>query len=170
MCLRPIGILHYAYVDPLPEGLSYPYPDFLQIVYAGSEDGYNPECKEVDGYELGSEFVSVADARSRPLNAGQQVFLDSALRSSQSVVEKVVAYITKAKQLLVFRHVDSDAGIQVPAGTLKAGESPGVGVMREAREETGLDSLVVGRFLGTRDYDMSPCGIAEIHRRYYYQL
>ena len=86
------------------------------------------------------------------------------------VVEKVVAYVTKDEHLLVFRHVNSDAGIQVPAGTLEPGESPDDGVLREAQEETGLDSLVVRRFLGTRDYDMSSYGIAELHRRYYYHL
>ena len=31
---RPIGVLHYTHIDPMPEGWSYPYPDFLQIVYA----------------------------------------------------------------------------------------------------------------------------------------
>ena len=86
------------------------------------------------------------------------------------VVEKVVAYVTRDKHLLVFRHVHSDAGIQVPAGTLEPGESPDDGVLREAREETGLDCLEVRRFLGTRDYDMSHYGLAELHRRYYYHL
>ena len=69
------------------------------------------------------------------------------------IIEKVVAYITRDDYLLVFRHVDSDAGIQVPAGTL-----------------TGLDNLIIRRFLGTRSYDMSPYGTAEIHRRHYYHL
>ena len=86
------------------------------------------------------------------------------------IVEKVVAYITRGDHLLVFRHVDSDAGIQVPAGTLEPGESPDAGVIREAREETGLDSLAIRRFLGSRNYDMSPYGTAEIHRRHYYHL
>ena len=78
---RPIGILHYTHINPMPEGWSYPYTDFLQIVYAGSAGEYHPELKEVDGYEIGSEFVSVADAQRLPLDAGQQVFLDTALRS-----------------------------------------------------------------------------------------
>ena len=71
------------------------------------------------------------------------------------VVEKVVAYIAKEEHLLVFRHVDTDAGIQVPAGTLKPGESPDDGVVREAQEETRLDNLAIRRFLGSHDYDMS---------------
>ena len=86
------------------------------------------------------------------------------------VIEKVVAYITKDEHLLVFRHVDTDAGIQVPAGTLEPGEPPDDGVVREAQEETGLDGLVVRRFLGSRDYDMSSYGQDELHRRYYYDL
>ena len=81
---RPIGILHYTHTDAAPEGYRYPYPDFLQIVYAGSAGEYRPELKEVDGYEIGSEFVLVADAQRLPLDAGQQMILDAA----RSIVEK----------------------------------------------------------------------------------
>lgn len=90
--------------------------------------------------------------------------------SGLTVVEKVVAYVTKGGRLLVFRHVDGGAGVQVPAGTLEAGESPAEGVMREAREETGLESMEFRGFLGTRDYNMSRFGIAETHRRHYFHL
>ncbi|MCY3801060.1 MAG: NUDIX domain-containing protein [Chloroflexi bacterium] len=86
------------------------------------------------------------------------------------VIEKVVAYVTRGTHLLVFRHVDFHAGVQVPAGTLEPGESPHDGVLREAEEEMGLDGLEVRRFLGVRDYDMSPYGLAEVHRRYYFHL
>ena len=70
----------------------------------------------------------------------------------------------------MFRHVDVDAGVQVPAGTVESGESPEDGALREAREETGLAGLTVRRSLGSRDYDMSPYGIAQLHRRHYYHL
>ena len=80
---RPIGVLHFTHIDPMPEGWRYPFPDFLQIVYAGSAGAYHPELKQGNGYELGSEFVPVAEARKLPLDAGQQVFIDTALRSSQ---------------------------------------------------------------------------------------
>ncbi len=72
------------------------------------------------------------------------------------IVEKVLAYITKGTSLLVFRHVHSDAGIQVPAGTLELDESTEDGVLREAKEETGLKNLEIRRFLGTRDYICRP--------------
>lgn len=86
------------------------------------------------------------------------------------VVKKVVAYITRERHLLVFRHVDSEAGIQVPAGTVEPGESLEHAVMREAREETGLAGLELRRFLGSRDVDISPYGRAELHRRSFYHL
>lgn len=91
-------------------------------------------------------------------------------RTGLPLVQKVVAYVTKGERLLVFRHVDVDAGIQAPAGTLEAGESPAAGVLREAREETGIDSLAIRRFLGSRDYNMKEYGINEIHRRYFFHL
>lgn len=78
-CFRPIGILHYRHVDPVPEGWAFPHPDFLQIVYAGRPGTYHPELKQEDEFVLGSEFATVADARRLSLNAGQQAFLEAAL-------------------------------------------------------------------------------------------
>ena len=84
---------------------------------------------------------------------------------------KAFAYITHRSRLLVFAHPDSPAaGIQVPAGTLRSGELPELGVMREAREETGLRDLILGEFLGTQDLDLSPFGRAEIHERYFFHV
>ena len=52
-----------------------------------------------------------------------------------SQVKKVYAYITRADRLLVFRHVDfPEAGVQVPGGTMDAGETPEGAVLREAAE------------------------------------
>ena len=77
---HPIGILHFTHVDPMLEGRSYPYPDFLQIVYAAGAGAYHPELKERDGYELDSKLVPVAEVQDLPLNSGQQVFLNAALK------------------------------------------------------------------------------------------
>lgn len=87
------------------------------------------------------------------------------------IIEKAVIYITRADRLLVFRHIDfPEAGIQVPAGTLKPGEDPLAGALREAQEETGLVDLRLKSFLGTRDVDVSPFGRPEIHRRHFYHF
>lgn len=63
--------------------------------------------------------------------------------------ERAVAYLTDpAGRLLVFDHLDVDAGTQVPGGGIHAGETPEVAVLRELAEESGLDSAVVVRKLG----------------------
>ena len=86
-------------------------------------------------------------------------------------VEKVVAYITHTDKLLVFRHTQHpEAGIQVPAGTIEEGELPVSAVMREAREETGLEHLEVRSFLGKRRYHFEWFDRSEMHIRYFYHL
>jgi len=86
-------------------------------------------------------------------------------------VEKAFAYITHGKRLLVFRHVRSpEAGIQVPAGTIEPDESPEAAALREASEETGLHQLSIEAKLGTCDFDMSPFGREELHRRHFFHL
>lgn len=85
--------------------------------------------------------------------------------------EKVYAYITSADRLLVFKHRDyPEAGIQVPGGTLEAGEDPEQGVLREAREETGLAGLVLEGLLGVDEFDQAPYGVDEVQKRYFYHL
>ena len=84
-------------------------------------------------------------------------------------VDKVVIYITRGDQLLVFTHPDfPEAGIQVPAGTVEPGEEPVDAARREATEETGLDGLTDWRFLGEREHDMADVGRDEIQRRFFF--
>ncbi len=67
-----------------------------------------------------------------------------------NVVEKVTAFITRQSKdghdLLLFEH--PNAGIQIPAGTVKDTETPEQAVVREAAEETGLAALPIRRYLG----------------------
>ena len=88
---------------------------------------------------------------------------------------KAFAYITHrdvhGDRLLVFSHPHApEAGIQVPAGTIGAGEPPETAVMREACEETGLAGLVLVGFLGEQLRDMSDFGREEVHHRLFYHL
>jgi len=84
---------------------------------------------------------------------------------------KVFAYITHGPRLLVFRHPEApEAGIQVPAGTVRAGEDLAAAVLREAAEETGRADLVLVRFLGDQVRDMRDWGRDEIHHRHFYHL
>src|SRR5690606_12592633 len=53
-------------------------------------------------------------------------------------VDKAIAYIPRGDRFVVFEEPDSPlVGIQVPGGTVEAGESLEAAVLREAYEETG---------------------------------
>ncbi|MEV0027900.1 NUDIX domain-containing protein [Nocardia sp. NPDC050793] len=88
------------------------------------------------------------------------------------VKEKVLVYVVRDGKLLVFRHTDyslEEVGIQVPAGSIRAGETPEDAALREAREETGmLDFKIVGK-LGEAEYDISPYRF-EIQHRHFFEL
>jgi 8-oxo-dGTP diphosphatase len=57
---------------------------------------------------------------------------------------RVVAYVTRGNELLVFEHRDDPAaGLQVPAGRIDEGESLHDGLARELDEEAGVEARVV---------------------------
>ena len=71
------------------------------------------------------------------------------------LIEKVTTFITRTTaqgvELLLFEH--PFAGIQIPAGTVEAGEMPEQAAQREAREESGLTALMLREYLGyTEDH------------------
>ncbi|MDA1358052.1 NUDIX domain-containing protein [Glycomyces luteolus] len=54
-------------------------------------------------------------------------------------------------EVLVMLHRDQpEAGVQVPGGGARPGETPGETAMREAVEETGVRGLVFGEVLGSK--------------------
>jgi 8-oxo-dGTP pyrophosphatase MutT (NUDIX family) len=90
----------------------------------------------------------------------------------KAIKEKVLCYIVRDGNLLVFRHTDytnEEVGIQVPGGSIRAGETPEAAALREACEETGLLGLRVVRKLGETEYDISPYRF-EIQVRHVFQL
>jgi len=87
-------------------------------------------------------------------------------------MQKVLCYIVRDGRLLVFKHLDEpweESGLQVPAGSIKPGETPEVAAMREAGEETGLSALRLVRKVGESQYDMAPYR-SEIHHRHVFNL
>ncbi len=66
------------------------------------------------------------------------------------IIEKVTAFVTRRTEqgydLLLFEH--PHAGVQIPAGTVEAGEAPEAAALREVVEETGLEGLAVHGYLG----------------------
>jgi ADP-ribose pyrophosphatase YjhB (NUDIX family) len=84
---------------------------------------------------------------------------------------KVLAYITHGNRLLVFRQVDfPEAGIQVPGGTVEAGETCEAAVRREVREETGLSDLARPRLIGKRERREGESGEGPVLRLRFYHL
>jgi ADP-ribose pyrophosphatase YjhB (NUDIX family) len=68
---------------------------------------------------------------------------------------KVLAYITRGRELLIFRHRDlPEAGWQVPAGTVNTDESREAALWREIYEESGLgpEQLRLRRWLGVIEH------------------
>ncbi|WP_429428921.1 NUDIX hydrolase [Nocardia sp. GAS34] len=86
--------------------------------------------------------------------------------------EKVLVYVVRDGKLLVFRHTEyswEEVGIQVPAGSIRPGETPENAALREAREETGLSEFTIVRKLGEAEYDISPYRF-EIQHRHFFEL
>lgn len=86
-------------------------------------------------------------------------------------VHKAVCYVLHDDHLLVFTHRDQPmtvTGVQVPAGTIKAGEPPEQAAVRELFEETGRHGHVVRR-VGVQRYDVRPMR-DEVAVRHYYRM
>jgi 8-oxo-dGTP pyrophosphatase MutT (NUDIX family) len=86
------------------------------------------------------------------------------------IVHKVTAFITRdqgtRREILVFQH--PTAGIQLPAGTVERGEDIKRAVIREAQEETGIETFALHALLGgiTNELGNGECIITQtIHVR-----
>lgn len=92
---------------------------------------------------------------------------------------KAFAYITsgttsgttRGMRLLLLAHPNQpEAGLQVPAGTMEPGETPEQAVLREAREETDLEHLILVELIGRQTYDARTWGRDELHDRWFFHL
>jgi len=80
---------------------------------------------------------------------------------------RVVAYVTRGRELLVFDHLDlPEAGTQVPAGRLDPGETLEEGLARELDEEVGIRARVL-RELG---HVTRRAGDGKVYESHYFQL
>jgi 8-oxo-dGTP pyrophosphatase MutT (NUDIX family) len=94
--------------------------------------------------------------------------------TSKKVI-KVLAYLTRnrkgTEELLVFEHVGMpEAGVQVPAGTVEAGEDRALAVLREIREECGLEIESDGSFIGTFDWFRADRNETHVRNIFHFKL
>ena len=77
VCREPalLGLFHYHIHSSKPAGYTYPYPDFLQLIYRAEADSHIPEAMEVGGFELGAAFRPRVEVGRLPLTAGEFALL-----------------------------------------------------------------------------------------------
>lgn len=80
-----LGFIHFRHLDPMQPEYPYPYPDFFQVVHVADATAFSHETRLDDGYEIGSEFVVLADVRCLPLTPIERIFLDGALGITRSM-------------------------------------------------------------------------------------
>jgi 8-oxo-dGTP pyrophosphatase MutT (NUDIX family) len=77
--VQPLGIKHYHHLTPEPDGYRYPYPDFLQLIYHARAGQYLPQAREIDGYEIETKLMPMAEALRLPLVDSDRLWLRVAL-------------------------------------------------------------------------------------------
>nr|WP_260853358.1 NUDIX hydrolase [Corynebacterium glyciniphilum] len=85
------------------------------------------------------------------------------------MTQKAVVYVIKDGRLLVFTHDGlplTRTGVQVPAGTVKPGETLEAAARRELHEETGLHAAAVS-YIGSQEYDLRPARDERAVRHYF---
>jgi len=130
---------------------------------------------------MAADRLRDADVRPRAVarliaDAGRDGWPTEPLRLTELPrVRKAVCYVVRDGRLLVFRHRDyPEAGVQVPAGTLRVGEPPPAAAIRETEEETGRSGFRIVRSLGAHDYEFHNTfpGFErhELHERHFFAL
>ncbi len=86
------------------------------------------------------------------------------------ILKVSVFVIDEYDRLLVFEHPNfPNAGVQVPAGTIKQDEQPKKAAFRELTEETGILAFKINRFITRKLLNEVRRGHEESHDRWFFQ-
>jgi ADP-ribose pyrophosphatase YjhB (NUDIX family) len=77
--LHSLGFIHFRHLTPKPPGYAYPYPDFVQLVYAAEAERNTPDAPIVDEWVVESALRPIAEARRMEIARGELLFLERAL-------------------------------------------------------------------------------------------
>ncbi|WP_082630298.1 NUDIX hydrolase [Peribacillus muralis] len=87
------------------------------------------------------------------------------------MIKKAYGYVTRIKngktEVLVFRHPITEAGIQISKGTVEHHENTYEAVIREIKEETGLESFQVEGLIAEDFWENAD---GAMHHRFFYKL
>jgi 8-oxo-dGTP pyrophosphatase MutT (NUDIX family) len=75
---RLLGFKHFHHLTPKPDNYAYPYPDFLQVIYAATAETYHQDQRALDEYVLDARFLPLTEVHALALSPVQRMFLDAA--------------------------------------------------------------------------------------------
>ena len=79
-----LGFIHLHHLGPKPENFKYLYPDFIWSIYTAEAEHYLPEKMKYDEYVSESSFQPFDDIKNLPIDKGQLLLLESALKKHNS--------------------------------------------------------------------------------------
>ncbi|MBV9467694.1 MAG: NUDIX hydrolase [Abitibacteriaceae bacterium] len=79
-----LGFKHFHHLSPKPEGYRYPYPDFVQLIYAARAEEFMPNVViseiNAENFEGTTEFLPLTDVLALELTASDRLYLNAALK------------------------------------------------------------------------------------------
>ncbi|MDQ2798176.1 MAG: NUDIX hydrolase [Armatimonadota bacterium] len=76
-----LGFKYFHHLAPKAFNYSYPYPDFLQVIYTAQATQWTPEARQWDEWVVESGLRSLAEVRALALAASDRLYLEAALKS-----------------------------------------------------------------------------------------
>ena len=82
--LKHIGFMHLHYLFSKPDGFKYPYPDSIWSIFISEALEYKSEMIIPDDWVDDSEFRDIIEVKQLPLDKGELLLLDQALKIRES--------------------------------------------------------------------------------------